>query len=119
MGEPASPTKDQRLERRRLARAIVESVRNDETMPLGLLTTRIEGIPVVLHDQVTQLAFELAQEIELLHDELAAVDSGLDDWDWDGMLADAVQGQLVPEVIRGAVRTIARIAKARKEARGG
>ena len=34
MGEPAVPTTKDREEARSLARAIVESVRNDEAMPL-------------------------------------------------------------------------------------
>lgn len=60
MGEPATPSPKEREATRKLAREIVESVRNDEAMPL----------PAWLGDPISRVAleefiFELAQEITL------------------------------------------------------
>lgn len=60
MGEPAVPTKKQRAERRRLARSIVESIRNDQEFPIDLKASThspeiVEGI-----------VFGLAQELDML-----------------------------------------------------
>lgn len=59
MGEPAQPTPEDRARTRELAAAIVESVRNDETMPLPLPLCYV-------HADVQTLVFRLAQEIALL-----------------------------------------------------
>lgn len=60
MGEPAVPTKEQRIERRELARAIVDSVALDVEFPIDLKASThspeiIEGI-----------VFGLAQELDML-----------------------------------------------------
>lgn len=67
MGEPAIPPPAERRETRALALAIVESVRNDEEMPLGLHTT---PSGMVHRPPVEELVFRLAQEVALLHAQL-------------------------------------------------
>ena len=71
MGEPASPTPAERAERQANARAIVESVRADEKMPLpGLKAIAIQhkGLYFDCVD-VEEFVFKLAQEITILLDE--------------------------------------------------
>jgi hypothetical protein len=80
MGEPANPTPVERSERQKIAAAIVESVRNDERMPLpGLkaltytstsLDRAARGIAFDCVD-VEEFVFKLAQEITILLDEKA------------------------------------------------
>lgn len=67
MGEPANPTPAERAERQKIAAAIVESVRNDERMPLPGLTaiTYSKGLAFDAVD-VENFVFQLAQEITLL-----------------------------------------------------
>ena len=120
MGQPSTPSPIDRVARRRLARDIIESVRNDEEMPLPLQVVPVHGAGEHLRRaDVEQGAFELAQELDMLRDELAAVDSALNDWDWAGLLHEATHGSIESTVLRSALRTIARIAAARKEARCG
>jgi hypothetical protein len=73
MGEPANPTPTERAERQKIAAAIVESVRNDEKMPLpGLKAIAIQykGLFFDCVD-VEEFVFKLAQEITILLDEKA------------------------------------------------
>lgn len=67
MGDPVTPPPADRQATRELAARIVDSVRNDEPMELGL-DPGILGRAYVRED-VEQLAFRLAQEIVLLRDE--------------------------------------------------
>lgn len=70
MGEPATPTKEQRKETRALASRIVESVRADEPMAHELrvvVGVRLDHGPRIFNTRdVEDLVFKLAQEIELL-----------------------------------------------------
>jgi hypothetical protein len=67
MGEPAEPTKAERERNQQLAAAIVESVRNDEEMPIGIEWPKnpldCADCPV---SAVEELVFQLAQEITIL-----------------------------------------------------
>jgi hypothetical protein len=61
MGEPAVPTPEQHDERRALAHAIVDSVRNDQEFPIDLKASThspeiIEGIVLGLAQEITTLA---------------------------------------------------------------
>jgi hypothetical protein len=68
MGEPAEPTEAERKERWQLAAAIVESVRNDEEMPIGIEWPK--KVPLDCPDcpvsAIEELIFDLAQEITIL-----------------------------------------------------
>ena len=121
MGEPAPPTQQQRLKRFRLARDIVESVRNDETMPLRLSVGigQDRRTKVVALADVEQLVFDLAQELVLLTDELAQVDSCLDDWNWEGLAGDTKFGLIDADALVSPLECIARIEAARKGSRRG
>lgn len=68
MGEPPSPTPDDRAERQKIAAAIVESVRNDEKMPLPGLTAIAIQYKGLFFDcvKVEEFVFKLAQEITIL-----------------------------------------------------
>lgn len=68
MGEPATPTPAERTERQQLAAAIVESVRNDEKMPLpGLKAIAIQYKGLFFDAvEVENFVFTLAQEITIL-----------------------------------------------------
>lgn len=65
MGEPAIPTPAQRKATHELAIAIVESVRNDEPMPLGLDPWNVEEMRPSTKLELEQLVFRLAQELVL------------------------------------------------------
>ena len=120
MGEPTTPSPIDRVARRRFARDIIESVRNDEEMPLPLQVVPVHGAGEHFRrTDVEQVAFDLAQELDMLRDEIATVDSALGDWDWEGLLHEATHGSIESTVLRSALRTIARVAAARKEARRG
>jgi len=71
MGEPANPTPAERAERQEIAAAIVESVRNDEKMPLpGLKAITIQYKGVFFDAvEVEEFVFKLAQEITILLEE--------------------------------------------------
>lgn len=73
MGEPAIPTEADRKATRELAAKIVDSVRNDEPMQLGLNTWRETSFGSWLCElrRVEELVFQLAQEIDLLRAEFA------------------------------------------------
>lgn len=68
MGEPAEPTAAERADRHKLATAIVESVRNDERMPLPFDWPK--SVPLDCPDcpvsDAEELIFALAQEITIL-----------------------------------------------------
>lgn len=68
MGEPAEPTAAERSDRQKLAIAIVESVRNDEKMPLpGLKAVAIQYKGLFFDAiEVENFVFGLAQEITIL-----------------------------------------------------
>ena len=68
MGEPANPTPSERAERQKLAAAIVESVRDDEKMPLPGLKAIAVQYKGVFFDavEVEEFVFHLAHEITLL-----------------------------------------------------
>lgn len=68
MGEPAMPTPAERRTTLELASRIVESVRNDEPMPLDMHTT---PSGMVHRPLVEALLFRLAQEIEMLRSAVA------------------------------------------------
>jgi hypothetical protein len=70
MGEPATPTPADRKDTRTKATKILESVRNDEVMPLPIDLD--DHIAVGYHrEDVELLAFNQAQEIVLLRVDLA------------------------------------------------
>ena len=58
MGEPAIPTPQERVERRRIARGVIDAVREDRDVHLPRD-----------HSQVKILVFGLAQEVEMLFEE--------------------------------------------------
>ena len=68
MGEPANPTPAERAERHKLAAAIVESVVNDESMPLPFEWPK--DVPLDCPDcpvtDAEDLIFALAQEVTIL-----------------------------------------------------
>ena len=66
MGEPANPTPAERTERQAKSVAIVESVRNDERMPLEI---NFEASVRTVRAQVEELVFKLTQEITILLEE--------------------------------------------------
>lgn len=68
MGEPCQPSKKDREETRRLATAIVESVRNDERMPAIQIHDTIAGRFYSSND-VNAVVLQLAQEICALQEE--------------------------------------------------
>jgi hypothetical protein len=115
MGETTTPSPADRAKRRATARTIIESVRNDEEMRLGLSIGRSpSGVRTVALVDAQQLAFELAQEIEMLRDELAAVDDVIGDYDWAAVAEDAHGTDFAAPLAK-----VARIEAARKEARRG
>lgn len=66
MGEPAIPPPAEREATRALALAIVESVRNDEEMPLPLDVVPVHGAGEYYRRvDVQELVFRLAQELVL------------------------------------------------------
>ena len=71
MGEPANPTPAERADRQASARAIVESVRADEKMPLPGLKAIAFQYKGLYFDcvEVEEFVFKLAQEITILLDE--------------------------------------------------
>jgi hypothetical protein len=80
MGEPANPTPTERAERQKIAAAIVESVRNDEKMPLPGLKVIVYTATSIDHSArgiafdclaVEEFVLKLAQEITILLDEKA------------------------------------------------
>lgn len=78
MGEVAEPTDYARSETRLYARAIVDSVVNDERMPVGVSTETL-GVPMVALANVEELVFKLSQEIALLSSERDALADKVDD----------------------------------------
>jgi len=73
MGEPAQPTEEDRSATRKLACAIVDSVRNDERMPLPFDDDCGTGRHrMFFADDVESLVMQLAQEITLLVNEKQA-----------------------------------------------
>lgn len=114
MGEPATPTKEQRNAVRAAARTIIECVTNDEEIRLGLSVGRAPGgARIVALVDVEQLAFALAQEIQMLSAELAVVDSAIGDWDFAAVAEDAHGTDYAD-----ALKCAAWIEAARKDARG-
>lgn len=68
MGEPARPPLAERAATRTLAKAIVDSVRNDEPMSEDVVNATL------LQDDTNRFVFQLAQEIDLLfNDEMAFI----------------------------------------------
>jgi 5'-deoxynucleotidase YfbR-like HD superfamily hydrolase len=65
MGDPATPTPAERTVVRELAAKIVESVRNDEPMPLDVQHWTSQ-IPDHIANALETRIFMLAQEIQLL-----------------------------------------------------
>lgn len=105
MGEPAVPTPADRAETLKLAREIVDSVREDADLP-----EPFTGDP----DDITANAvFRLAQDLVAASERLATVDSALDNWDWEGLARDARRGDF--DSAADALATIARVDRARKE----
>jgi hypothetical protein len=72
MGDPAIPPEADRKATRELAAAIVQSVVDDEAMPLGLTAYSVGSAQVFDKDAVETLVFQLAQEITMLVKERAA-----------------------------------------------
>lgn len=72
MGEPRQPTVGDRTATRKLCAAIVESVRADEAMPLGLSICPIAARMYRAHPaiEVEAFAMQLAQEVVTLEREL-------------------------------------------------
>ena len=69
MGEPVEPTRADRDELVKLAFAIVESVRNDEAMPMPVARNQA----VALWPDIEQLVFRFAQLVTLYIDRLQFV----------------------------------------------
>lgn len=63
MGEPATPSSADGSAIRALAAAILDSVREDAAMPLGLEDCHDRPRPLYHHEDVEDLVFKLAQEI--------------------------------------------------------
>jgi hypothetical protein len=82
MGDPAQPTPAERIKRRAMARTIIECVRNDEPMRLGLSVGRGPGGGgrIVALADVEELAFALAQEVEMLRADLGSTAKSVTDY---------------------------------------
>jgi hypothetical protein len=74
MGETATPSETERVATRKLAAAIVEAVRDDDSMPLDLQVVSVHGAGEHFRRvDVENLVFALAQEITQLRDEREAL----------------------------------------------
>jgi len=78
MGEPAVPTEEQRLERRELARAIVDSVALDVEFPIDLKASTHSP------EIIESIVFGLAQELDMLAPaDVDAIDAEIEATDHD------------------------------------
>jgi hypothetical protein len=66
MGQPIHPTPSDRAATRELAAAVVQSVEDDEVMPLGLIEYSLSDLgpdPAFARADVESLVMQLAQEV--------------------------------------------------------
>lgn len=74
MGDPATPSPADRAATRELVKRIVEAVRNDERIDLGIGYTTFRGyterVEYYTRTDVEKIVLQLAQEIELVADDV-------------------------------------------------